>query len=531
MRLSLIFLVAAIFLVSCLDEFQKDLDRIAKPDWNPQVGIPFLNGSFTMEDYVDATSDDITVTQSAEGVVIIEYSGEPVTSDYAEDLIEVPTQTFNKSMTLPVGPATTGTVNFTQNFDSDINPEPGSTDVIDSVYLKAGTLTLQIETNVPADGVIGLTINSLDKEGTAITYSAGWTYDAGNPEQNILEDIDLAATFGDFTKNGTAINNFNFDAEATLTLIGQPLAPTHYLRVNIEITNPKFQLVYGKFSEREFTTELETVGLGIFDSVAIEGFYLDQPSVEFNFSSSYGVPVEANILTLEAINSNNEVLPFSGSAISNPTQVSGPAIDEVGSSVETSLVIDKTNSNITEVISFLPSELNYQFSGKVLSPDPNTSQFVLDTSRVIGDYKVVLPLDGRVARFESEHTVSMGGGDQEIDFIDEAQLIVKSTNGLPVKVGLEITFLDEFDNEIITLFKDKTVLEPGEIDTDGFVVNPTENTLEETLTGEEATRMLSASRAIIKTVLNTGENGTEIVKFRMTDNVSISLYLQTSLKF
>jgi len=140
-------------------------------------------------------------------------------------------------------------------------------------------------------------------------------------------------------------------------------------------------------------------------------------------------------------------------------------------------------------------------------------------------------LDGRVARFESEHTVSMGGGDQEIDFIDEAQLIVKSTNGLPVKVGLEITFLDEFDNEIITLFKDKTVLEPGEIDTDGFVVNPTENTLEETLTGEEATRMLSASRAIIKTVLNTGENGTEIVKFRMTDNVSISLYLQTSLKF
>jgi hypothetical protein len=534
MRQAIIFLLGSIFLVSCLDEFSKDLDKIGEPEWNPVVGLPFLSGTFTMEDYVDATSEDILVTQSPDGVVIIEYTGQEITSDYAEDLIEVPSQNFNKQIDFSSNEITdfpiSGSLNISRNFDSDITPEPGSTDIIDSVYLKAGTLTIEIETNVPADGNLDLTINTLEKNGEAISYTAGWTYNAANPGvQTITENISLANAFGDFTKNGTAANNFNFDAVANLTFNGQPLSPTDYIKINIEITNPKFQLVYGKFSEREFATEIESVALGIFDSVAIEGFYLDQPRVEFAFSSSYGVPVEANIVKLEAVNSENDVLSFSGTAITNPTEVLGPGLDAIGTSVETNLIIDKSNSNITDVISFLPTALDYQFSGKVISPSPTATQFVLDTSRVIGDYKVVLPLDGRVARFESEQAVDMDGFD--LDVVKEMTFIVKSLNGLPIKVGLEITFVDELENEILTLFKDETTLQPGAIDANGFVTSPTENILSQTVSADQIEALAQAKEAIIKTILNTGETGSEIVKFRMTDEVSISLYAQAKLDF
>ena len=140
MRQVLIILLSSFFLVSCLDDFQKNLDKIADPEWNPQFGLPFISGTFTMEDYVDATSDDILITQSPEGIVTIEYSGDEITSDYAEDLIEVPTQNFSKQINFnsnqiaefPIN----GTLSVSRNFDSDINPEPGTTDVIDSVYLK-----------------------------------------------------------------------------------------------------------------------------------------------------------------------------------------------------------------------------------------------------------------------------------------------------------------------------------------------------------------------------------------------------------
>jgi hypothetical protein len=532
MRQVIIFLLSSIFLVSCLDEFQKDLDKIAEPEWNPTFGLPFLSGTFTMEDYVDATSEDIIVTQTPEGLITIEYSGDEITSDYAQDLIEVPTQSFNKSLNLnniPPGIPINGEFTVNQNFDSDITPEPGSTDIIDSVLLKAGTLVLEIETNVAAAGLLDLTINTFTKDGELISYRAGWNANSG--AQTIVENIDLAGAFGDFTRNGSATNNFNFDAEATLTFSGQSLSPTDYIRINIEVIDPKFQLVYGKFSEREFETELETVSLGIFDEVTIEGFYLDQPRVEFNFISSYGVPVEASILTLDAINSDGQVLPFSGSAISDPTQVIGPSLEEIGSTVETSLVIDKSNSNITDIISFLPSELNYEFAGRVISPSPTATQFVLDTSRVIGNYKIVLPLDGRVARFESEQDIEIGSGNQDIDNLGKSKISVRSLNGLPITVGLEIIFYDEFDNEVLTLFKDEAVLESGLTDADGFVVSPTENNLEQELTATEVQELLNADRAVIRTILNTGDDGTEIVKFRMTDEVRIALYLQTSLDF
>jgi hypothetical protein len=532
MRQAIIFLISSFFLASCLDEFQKDLDKIGEAEWNPQIGLPFLSGTFTMEDYVDATSDDITVIQSPEGLIIIEYSGDPIASDYAEDLIEIPTQNFAESLDLSsiqIDVPINGELSFAENFDNNIVPEEGSTDVIDSVHLKGGTLTIEIETNIQAAGELSLTINTLEKNGNAITYNVGWGANSG--PQTILENIDLTDALGDFTKNGTAINNFNFDAAASLTFTGQTVSSGDYLRVNIEISEPKFRLVYGKFSEREFETELESVGLGLFDSVAIEGFYLDQPRVEFNFLSSYGVPVEAKILTLEARNSEGNNLPFSGSAISDPTVVLGPGLDEVGNSVETSLIIDKSNSNITEVISFLPSELDYQFSGKVISPDPLISQFVLDTSRVVGNYKVVLPLDGRVARFESEQTVNVSDENSDTDIFGESTITVNSVNGLPIKVGMQIQFLNDFDEVVFTLFEDQTVLESGEIDNDGFVINPTENTLVQVLTAEEAGSMINARTAVIKTTLNTGDDGTEIVKFRMSDEVKISLYLQTSLNF
>ena len=534
MRQGLFFLILIFLSMSCFNDFQKDIDKIGAPEWNPQVGLPFLSGSFTMEDYVDATSEEITVSQSEDGVVIIEYTGNEITSDYAEDLIEVPTQSFSKQIDFNndqiIDFPISGSLSVSRNFDDDITPEAGSTDVIDSVYLKAGTLLIQIETNVAADGDIALTINTLLRDGSPISFSSGWTYDPANPgTQTINESIDLANVFGDFTKNGTTTNNFNFDATANLVFKGQPLSPTDYIRINIVIVNPKFQLVYGKFSERQFETELESVGLGLFDSVAIEGFYLNQPSVEFEFSSSYGVPVEAKIVALDAVNSDGDVLPFSGPAITNPTEVSGPGLDEVGSTVETTLIIDKSNSNITDIISFLPTELNYQFSGTVLSPGPAFTQFVLDTSRVTGSYKVVLPLDGRVARFENETTVETNSGGGESTALGESKVILKSINGLPIKVGLELIFLDEAGNELITLFKDDAALEPGETDPDGFVINPREHVLEQSILADDANHLINASTIVIKSVLNTGETGEKIVKFRMTDEVQIALFLQTTL--
>lgn len=535
MRQAAIFSLLAIFLASCIAEFQDNLDKIGEPYINPEIVTPVLSGSFTLADYIDATSGDISITQDDDGLVIIEYSGDQIESENAEDLIQIPPQSFSQAFSFSnsqtIDLPFTGTISRSFSVDESITVEDGTSDVLDSLYLKEGILNVEVVTSIPADGQVVVTINTLEINGLPITFTVAWTYDPANPgAQTIIETISLIDAFADFTKGGTATNNFNFDVDLSVTYAGQPVSGADNVVIDVTIDDPRFQLVYGKFSEREFQTDPETVSLGIFDEVAVEGFYLDQPRIEFDFISSYGVPVEATISQLDAVNEMGQVLPFTGDIIANPTEILGPGLNEVGSSVLTSVALDKSNSNITDIISFLPSAIDYQFTGKVLTPSPTLTQFVLDTSRVMGDYRIILPLDGSVARFESEQSFDdLDIGD--IDMLGETLIGVRSVNGLPITVGLEVVFFDEFDSEIITLFKDQNALEPGQVDGNGFVTNPTENTLEVTLTTEEIKKIVGARRAIMKTILNTGETGSEIVKFRMDDEVQITMYVRSALNF
>lgn len=533
MRQVTFFLLISFFMVSCIADFVDNIDKIGEPYVNPQIGAPVLSGTFTLGDYIDATSDEVSISQDNDGLVIIEYSGDPIESDYAEDLIEIPAQSFNQAFSFSnaqtVNLPITGTISRSISIDETITVENGTSDVLDSLYLKEGTLRIEAVNNIPADVEAVITINTLKVGGEPISVTANWTYDPANPgTQTMQESISLVNAFGDFTKGGTASNNFNFDVDLTVTYSNQVVSGADNVIINVDIENPKFQLLYGKFSEREFETDAESVALGIFDEIAIDGFYLDQPRIEFDFLSSYGIPVETTISQLDAMNKQGQVMAFTGDLITNPTQIVGPGLDEIGETILTSLVLDKTNSNITDIISFLPSQIDYQITGKVLTPSPTLTQFVLDTSRVMGEYRIILPLDGSVARFESEQSFD----DlelEDLDFLGEALIRIKSINGLPITVGLEVVFIDEFDNEIMTLFKDEKALEPGEVDNNGFVISPTENTLETTLSEEQVKDVFKARRAVIKTILNTGETGSEVVKFRVDDEVHITMYVQSAL--
>ena len=76
MRLARFIIIPAVFLLSCSAEFFDDLDKIGSVKWNPEIGLPIASGTFTIEDYVDAVSAEVTVSQDTDGVVVFEYTGD-----------------------------------------------------------------------------------------------------------------------------------------------------------------------------------------------------------------------------------------------------------------------------------------------------------------------------------------------------------------------------------------------------------------------------------------------------------------------
>lgn len=533
MRLARFFIIPAVFLLSCSAEFFDDLDKIGSVKWNPEIGLSIASGTFTIEDYVDAVSAEVTVSQDANGVVVFEYTGDEVKSDKAEDLIDIPDQAFSKSINLNIGDAALLpiTVTITKSYDYDfiVEPESGSNDLLDSMLFKSGMLNLNINGDFPVSGQMNIIFNSIELDGQTLSRTFSWGHNPSSPGQAFSDNIDLSDAFIDFSKNGTSANDFSFHVDLTINYEGQTISNANSLDIDLTLSNPKFKIVYGRFDQRQFETDQQSVLLGILDNVEATGFYLDNPQIDFKFKSSFGLPVSARLSSLIARNSSGATLPFTGSIVSNSTSVASPSINEVGSFIETTISINRDNSNIADIIAFLPTELSYQFEGSVEPQASSIEQFVLDTSQVIGSYSIKLPLSGRVEEIRSSKEFEFDGSD--LDVLKQTKIVLRTTNGLPLTVGVELVFLDINNTPIDTLFSGSNFLNPGTVDGEGFVISKTESTVEAEITAEDIKKLQSTKKIRMISILNTGINGTENVKIRMLDEVKASIYIQTVLDF
>ncbi len=530
MRWARFFILPVVLFTACVTSIKNDLDKIGAPYWAPEWGLPVLSGEFGLGEYMDALATEVTITEDQNKVIVIEYRGPDVASDIAENMISVPDQSYNASLRFDAVEAAGLPVALTLSKSSvfDFVLTTGGADELDSMVVKSGLLNVGISGDFPASGQLEIIFNPITLNGTTFSRAYSWTYDPANPGQSFQENIDLTGAFIDFTKNNTTTNNFHFEVRLTINYEGQPVSAANTVNVSLLVTNPKFSIVYGRFSQRSFNTPRESVLIGLLENVNAVNFYLANPQIDLNFKSSFGLPAVASLSTLIALNNNGDSLAFTGPVVNNTIPINNPDITQVGSFVETSIQINKDNSNITDIIAFLPNELVYEFNGSV-EPQGTTQQFVLDTSRVIASYAIKLPLSGTVSGFDSEMDFDFDGSG--LDQLKKTKLIVRTVNGLPLSVGVSLIFLDANNIPLDTLFDDSNILNSGTLDAAGFVVEPTE-VYEELLLDENQLNVLQAAKKIkLRSTLFTGINGTEVVNIRSSDKVKISLFIQTAISF
>lgn len=529
MRWTKFLVIPVILLTACVTDFLNNLDNIGSTQWSSEWGLPIVSSSFSLKDYVEVVSDVVTITQDTDGVVVFEYTGDEIASDRAEDMIVIPDQTFNKTITFGSVEATNFPIDLTlsKSFNQDFTVDTGEADVLDSMVFKAGMLNIGISGDLPVSGQLEVIFKPITLNGNTLTRIYNWTYDPANPGQSFQENIDLRDAIIDYTKNGMTSSNFNFDVNLTINYTGNAISTANKVNINLTMSNPQFKIVYGKFAQRPFNTPRSNVNLDFLNNIEATNFFLDNPQINFLFKSSFGLPVSAGIQSLVAKNSTGDSLQFTGSIVDNPTSIASPTINQVGTYSETSIGINRDNSNIVDIISFLPTELDYQFQGTVDLQDPGIEQFVLDSSRVIGNYTLRLPLSGHVSELTSSQEFDFNGSD--LDPLQKTRIILKTTNGLPITVGVDLIFLNNNGVALDTLLAGENLLAPAETDSNGLVTNPAENTIEELLTSEEIDLLKATSKIVLRSSLFTGTTGTENVKIQIGDEVKLNVFIQTAI--
>lgn len=503
----------------------EDTDKIGSIAFEPEIGFPLVNSTFTMEEFLREGGSKARVSEQS-GVMVLTYD-DTIFSPTAETLFILPDQQSPTiSITGPevVFPSPGSSVTVSKSITFAFNPSAG--DNLDSILLKAGTMQFSLASTFPANIDLVISIPSLDQQGSGFLQNSSFTGPGSmNPSS------DLQGNSLDLTVGGTTTNTITFAVTATITDTGQPIDNTHRLDCSFSMNSLAFRGLFGNVATRTFPLNTDSISVDIFGDGAGGSIELLSPAVRLDVGNSFGLPVGFDIQSVSVIEQDNSRIQLNGPAVSapdNPYLLNGPSYSQIGQSITTQIDINSGNSNIAELFSSLPYYLEYQF-GAVLDPPGNPQNFVLDYSRLSIGVHLELPFYGKISALTISKQYDFGG--LGIDEIREGVVRVKTINELPLDAAVQVYFVDVSGEVLDSLFTNPSIIRGAQVDADGFTQDNEEVITEVPATQAKIDRINQAELLSIRAEMHTTNQGTVPVKFAPTDKLQISIGLQGKVEY
>jgi hypothetical protein len=239
-------------------------------------------------------------------------------------------------------------------------------------------------------------------------------------------------------------------------------------------------------------------------------FIFSNPSVTFTYTNSFSDSIQI-VLNARGLGKDKsadlELEPF---YLLRPNI---PAQQEITSTY----VIDKTNSNIPQIISLPPETINFSgsailnISGKSDQLDNN----ILASDHLVGSLEIDLPLQLTTDNLQISDTSDnffrdwgpIGSGIFQLNVKPEDfelfQIEFTARNGFPLDVTLQMNLYDELTKSITGTIDAAGILKAAPADSNGKATGETESTLKIDFTKQFLSRSVSADKIIFLFTLNT----------------------------
>lgn len=514
--------------ISCnkIDEY--DLTKISKTSWNPNIAIPLAKAEFGVYDILAQTdSTDLVVIDGTSGEIALVYRGE-VFSFVAEDIIELPNvQTqLNIDMadfSLVAVPSFNNTANFQYQ---DIFNFPTSNGVeFHTITFKGGQLNLQLSTDIKHDLTIEISFPALIKNGIPLVETIQLVY-ANSIPQTAIASIDLTGVVGDFTNNGTTVNQLIGDYDITITGTGEEITANENIQTEIQFFNLKYRNATGYFGQQSLGADQDSILLKIFTSSTTGYFELTNPKIKLEMFNSFGFPIDVSLTNLKTVDANTGIsYPLTGYA--NPISIPAPA--NFGEFETASIEFNNSNTtNLSTIITPVPKYFYFEAEGTSNPTGPTSVlNFIEDTSQFKVNAELELPLEGFAYGFALTDTFEFDFN-ENIEEIHSVLFRFYTVNGFPVDLSANMVFVDSLYQPLLNITNgDELFLDAAETNVSGTVISSTEKVTDLTVF-QSNFNALSNSKHIIVTAKAQTLNGPnhEVVKFFDFYKLSIKIGMQ-----
>jgi hypothetical protein len=472
LRIQNIFLLILVFsLSSCVKE-QFDAGKFnASLNLNPGLAVPIAYSNLRMEKYLRDASVNNELRISQDGFLSLYYS-KNVISGTMGDLLSFPQISMSKTLSnqtgFPINLLTEGT--SLDLVDSIMVPISLSqaTARIDRIQILGGSLSMNL-TAPNLTGTVSFQFPALKLNGVPLVHTgyfpspgfniplAGYTlipdHDAGH--NNILKcrmSIHLQNPSG-------PVND------------GDPL-----FNIQTDLGALRYESIFGNFSPFSISIPPIQYTPEVFSQIVEGHFEFTDPKIKLFFSNSIGIPGGFSFSELGAIDRYNNQHSLSGDSIptpDNPKIISYPSINQVGETVKDSLIIDRTDSNLPEILASNPKSINISASA-IINPHADTgTSFVRYDSKYDVTAAFELPLWGKAEFIVMLDTLDFDYLSTSLPVPEELDsLIVRIniTNSFPVTLIPQVYLLDENRVLLDSLFTgEKTIEGAADKNGDGIV--------------------------------------------------------------
>ena len=483
----LFFVVVVLF--SCATKSCKKPDQydLSTTQTYHHIAIPLVSAEIDVQDMLDRDTAGLISTGSS-GDLLLAYTI-PTFSVSSQDVLTLDNSiafTVNSSPAsgLPSSPSYSGSLSvadtslYTFTF-------PSNEEITSIEYgLGAGgnhpLMIISVSNEFNHDLELAITIPSLELSG------ANWSDTVlVSPNSIGQTTLDMSNYTMDLTKGSLGYNELVIQFVISINGTGQSINPTDKIGIDFQMTDiSAFDVVYGDFKNQQISLAEDSTSFNIFQaSESAIDFELTNPSIQFNVENSFGFTSQMAMtefyskdssgtifnVTYDSAATNLQAAPFYFPSILKPTSQ--------GATTTTDIYMNSSNSNVVDVISTTPKQLNYAPSIE-LNPNagPN-SNYITSTSQMTINSEITLPLEGYAGGWRMGDTIPF---DFEVDnlfsgetTIEEATIKFVTTNGWPVEVDFTLLLLDSNKNTLSTIANDELILQSGVLDASGKVVEPT----------------------------------------------------------
>ncbi|MFW5644412.1 MAG: hypothetical protein ACOCZL_00730 [Bacteroidota bacterium] len=518
------FIIISLFMFftySCLDpewDFEKFSDEVVL---TPGLAAPIAYGSLSLDEVLNEIDGTNYIKRFDDSLLYISYSNQ-LFSYPANEVLAIPTQNFmqffiESDVALSpewISSALDDTVRFIKDKSGEF--EFSNNEKIDSMHIKDMDLVINVESSFKHSGVLSITSDAILVNGEPFQEVIQISDASGNFSISRTIPMDENSIYLDNSSPDVTILPIRFELE--LINSGNPVLPGESCDITMNFVDPQFYSIFGYLGDHELITSSGDIVIDIYDTDTIVGggsILFANPMFHFDIANSYGLPVQVDVMELEAYSRINDVTtPVVFESGVNPFSIGAPAVDAIGDSVNTRIEINKETSNIDEVIKTSPSEFSYRVKA-ITNPDgPQSVQnFATDSSNFLVDFEVILPLWLKAEGFTVDETYAFDFEEdfgEDADIIDYLRVTMDAVNQLPMEIKMQVYFLDENSNTLDSLFLNDDLLLPASLDEDSKVDEATEQSKSVEFTKEKIDRIRPTKELLVKATATTADPDSDL---------------------